>query len=67
MPVLVALVTILTPAEAQNALLPHAKALAKDKSWRVRYMVADQIVDVRSVPAPSRAASGEPSWTHKRF
>jgi hypothetical protein len=45
-PVLVSLAGAVSAAEARTLLLPHAKALANDKSWRVRYMAAEQTVDV---------------------
>ena len=47
-PVLVTLAGLLPHAEAKSLLLAHTKALAGDKSWRVRYMFAEQIVDVRA-------------------
>ena len=47
-PVLVTLAGLLPPADARGLLLTYAKALIGDKSWRVRYMVAEQIGEVRT-------------------
>jgi len=42
----VALAELFTPEENKSLLLLTLKALATDKSWRVRYMVADNFVDL---------------------
>lgn len=35
------------PASKVNAyLLPYIKKFAEDKSWRIRYLVADRIIDL---------------------
>ncbi len=42
----VAFAKLLTPKEATTHVLPTVKNCAKDDSWRVRYMVADQFKNV---------------------
>lgn len=36
----------LSAAKVTSALLPYIKKLSEDKSWRIRYMVADKIIDL---------------------
>ena len=36
----------LQPAKVTSYLLPYIKRFAEDKSWRIRYMVADRIMDL---------------------
>lgn len=38
--------TMLSPEESTQLVLPTIRACAQDKSWRVRYMVADHFCDV---------------------
>lgn len=44
---LIAFGKLFTQEQNQEHLLPIFKALAEDKSWRVRYMVASEYVEVR--------------------
>ena len=50
---LIAIAEVLDNDETKNYLLPSIRAAVSDKSWRVRYMVADHFVKV------SLAAAGE--------
>ena len=36
----------LPPAKVSAYLLPYIKKFAEDKSWRIRYLVADKIMDL---------------------
>ena len=45
---LVAFGKLFTPEQNSQHLLPIFKALAEDKSWRVRYMVASEYVEVKN-------------------
>ena len=36
----------MTPNKVQAYLLPYIKKFAEDKSWRIRYLVADRIMDL---------------------
>ena len=36
----------LSPTKVNAYLLPYIKKFAEDKSWRIRYMVADRIMDL---------------------
>lgn len=36
----------LPPAKVQAHLLPYIKKYAEDKSWRIRYLVADRIMEL---------------------
>lgn len=36
----------LPPTKVNAYLLPYIKKFAEDKSWRIRYMVADRIMDL---------------------
>lgn len=38
----------LSVSKVKSFLLPCIKKYAEDKSWRIRYLVADKIMDVRS-------------------
>ena len=42
----ISLAQTLTPEENKASVLNTLKLLMNDKSWRVRYMVADNFVDV---------------------
>ena len=42
----VAFANQIAPAKANSYLLPYIKRFAEDKSWRIRYMVADRIMDL---------------------
>lgn len=46
----ISLAQTLTPEEVKASVLNTLKLLMNDKSWRVRYMVADNFVEVRSPP-----------------
>lgn len=37
---------LLSPEKLNAYLLPYIKKQAEDKSWRIRYMVADRIMDL---------------------
>ena len=43
---LIAISEILDHEETKNYLLPSIRSAVSDKSWRVRYMVADHFVEV---------------------
>lgn len=43
----VAIGSLLTPDENASLVLPTVRACVQDKSWRVRYMVAEQLTQVR--------------------
>lgn len=43
---LIAIAEVLDHEEAKNYLLPSMRSAVQDKSWRVRYMVADHFVKV---------------------
>lgn len=36
----------LVPTKVNATLLPYIKKYAEDKSWRIRYLVADRIMDL---------------------
>lgn len=36
----------LTPAKVNAFLLPYIRKFAEDKSWRIRFMVANRIMDL---------------------
>ena len=38
--------TLLSSADKEQLILPTLREAANDKSWRVRYMVADKFVEV---------------------
>ena len=38
--------TLLNTADKEQLILPTLREAANDKSWRVRYMVADKFVEV---------------------
>lgn len=38
----------LPPAKVNAYVLPYIKKFAEDKSWRIRYLVADKIMDLAS-------------------
>lgn len=40
--------TLLNTADKEQLILPTLREAANDKSWRVRYMVADKFVEVMS-------------------
>lgn len=44
---LIAIAESLDHEESKNYLLPSIRSAVQDKSWRVRYMVADHFVKVR--------------------
>ena len=44
----VCLATKLPPSKVNAYLLPYVKKFAEDKSWRIRYLVADRIMDLAS-------------------
>lgn len=39
----------LSPAKATTFLLPCIKKFTEDKSWRIRYLIADRIMDLSVV------------------
>ena len=41
--------TLLNAADKEQLILPTLREAANDKSWRVRYMVADKFVEVTTV------------------
>lgn len=43
---LIAIAEVLTPEENKTQLLEILRSMCSDKSWRVRYMVADKFVQV---------------------
>jgi serine/threonine-protein phosphatase 2A regulatory subunit A len=43
---LIAIAQQLEPSEVKQELLPQIRQSAADKSWRVRYMVANHFVEV---------------------
>lgn len=43
---LIAIAEILDNEETKSYLLPSIRSAVSDKSWRVRYMVADHFVEV---------------------
>ena len=43
--------TLLSTADKEQLILPTLREAANDKSWRVRYMVADKFVEVSSIIA----------------
>ena len=36
----------LTPQKVTGYILPYVRSLANDRSWRIRYQVADRMVDL---------------------
>ena len=42
----VAFANQIAPAKVNTYLMPYIKRFAEDKSWRIRYMVADRIMDL---------------------
>jgi len=42
--------TLLSSADKEQLILPTLREAANDKSWRVRYMVADKFVEVSTPP-----------------
>ena len=46
----VAIASVLDKEDTEHQVVPTLTAAAKDKSWRVRYMVADKFCDVSGVP-----------------
>jgi len=48
----IAIAEKLSPAETKEHLLAPLRSAVSDKSWRVRYMVADHFVKVSLVPLP---------------
>jgi serine/threonine-protein phosphatase 2A regulatory subunit A len=54
----VAVAALLSADENSTLVLPVVRACTQDKSWRVRYMVAEQLTQVRDsdvfgIPMPS--------------
>ena len=41
--------TLLSTADKEQLILPTLREAANDKSWRVRYMVADKFVEVSTI------------------
>ena len=37
---------VLQPNKVQQSLLPYVKKFSEDKSWRMRYLVADRIMQI---------------------
>lgn len=48
----VCIADILPPADKETFMMPTLRNAAQDKSWRVRYMVADKIVDLQKAVGP---------------
>lgn len=42
----VSLAKVLPPTKVQQHLLPEIKQFSQDKSWRIRYLVADRIMEI---------------------
>ena len=42
-----AIASILSPEDTEALVMPTLRSAVDDKSWRVRYMVADKFIDVR--------------------
>lgn len=49
---LIAIASKLSPAEVNDQLRSSLRSAVSDKSWRVRYMVADHFVKVRFCQSP---------------
>ena len=45
-----AIASVLEKEDTEQQVVPTLTSAAKDKSWRVRYMVADKFCDVRGFP-----------------
>jgi len=43
---MIALANALSPEEVKNDIAPVMRKIVADKSWRVRYMIADKFVEV---------------------
>jgi hypothetical protein len=47
----VSIASLLAQEDTEQLLMPTLRQSAEDKSWRVRYMVADKFVDLQKVLA----------------
>lgn len=45
----VSIASLLPQEDTEQLLMPTLRQSAEDKSWRVRYMVADKFVDLQKV------------------
>ncbi len=45
----VSIASLLPQEDTEQLLMPTLRQSAEDKSWRVRYMVADKFVDIQKV------------------
>lgn len=45
----VSIASLLAQEDTEQLLMPTLRLSAEDKSWRVRYMVADKFVDLQKV------------------
>lgn len=44
----IAFAKVLSPSKINTYLVPYIKKYGEDKSWRLRYLVADKIVEIAS-------------------
>lgn len=49
----VSIATLLPQEDLETLVMPTLRQAAEDKSWRVRYMVADKFSEVREAPRTS--------------
>ncbi len=49
----VAFAEALPTEDAQKTLMPLVREAAQDKSWRVRYQLADRLTDLQSAVGPA--------------